>query len=348
MTSHRRPLLLSVAAAALACPACLFVPTQSTPITSQEMRDKIAAEAKRATETPRKDVFGELPSRPGETIAVRSAPRPSAPVAQSSGASSGTPVVHAPGSPAPTLPNDLQPVSLYPVLPGVAAAPSLPSAKESPLLEAVKAYAEGKPTRAIEILKALDGPNQEFVLAVVPILQRGATADLATDPNAVAALVDQLETVAARLEVRAAIKIDSVAFCTKVAGFGRYDPWPDGQPYHPNDQAQLYLEVQNLVSQPVTGPHGETHLTHARVAVEIKDAHGVVVKQADPEDWRRRVDVAKFEKKLFSRGPVHDFHVLYPFAVPTAPGVYTVTVEVRDTTGRKARSAPKEFRVTGP
>jgi hypothetical protein len=341
MTTHRRPLLLSAAAAALVCPACLFIPAQSTPITSPEMREKIAAEAKRATETPRKDVFGELPSRPGETVAARSAPKPSAPVAYAPSSPSYAPA-------APTLPGDLQPVSLYPVLPSVAPPPALTPGRESPLLDAVKAYADGKPTRAIEILKSLDGPNQEFVLAVVPILQRGATADLAADPAAVAALVDQLEAIAARLGARAALKIENLAFCTKVAGFGRYDPWPEGQPYHPNDQAQLYLEVENLVSQPAAGPHGETHVTHAKVAVEIKDAHGVLVKQADPEDWRRRVEVAKFEKKLPSRGPVRDFHVLYPFAVPTAPGVYTVSVEVRDPTGRKARSAPKEFRVTGP
>jgi len=336
MTAHRRPLLLSVASAALVCPACLFIPAQSTPLTPPEVRDKLAVQQKAlATETPRKDVFGELPSRPGESVAIKSPPKDS------------TTAKNTPLTPPPTEnpSNDVKTIAVQPgSLPPVVTGPT----PTSPLTEAVRAYADGKPSRAIEILKSLDPPNQEFVLAMVPILARGATADLATDPAGVASLVDQLETAAARLEARAALRIENLAFCGKVSGFGRYDLWPEGQPYHPNDQAQLYLEVRNLQSVAATGPHGETHLTHAKASVEIKDAHGVLVKQPDPEDWRRRVDVVKFEKKLFSRGPVHDFHVLYAFPVPTAPGVYTVTVEIRDPSNRKIRSTPKEFRVTGP
>ncbi|MCE9564130.1 MAG: hypothetical protein K8U57_18965 [Planctomycetes bacterium] len=335
MTAHRRPLLLSVASAALVCPACLFIPVQSTPLTPPEVRDKLAAQQKAlATETPHKDVFGELPSRPGEAVAIKSATKDTT--------AKSTPITPlTPENP----PNDVKTIAVQPgSLPPVVTGPVQPS----PLLLAVQAYADGKPNRAIEILKSLDAPNQEFVLAMVPILARGATADLATDPAGVAALVDQLETAATRLEAKAALRIENLAFCGKVSGFGRYDLWPEGQPYHPNDQAQLYLEVRNLQSVAATGPHGETHLTHAKAFVEIKDAHGVLVKQPDPEDWRRRVDVVKFEKKLYSRGPVHDFHVLYAFPVPTAPGVYTVTVEIRDPANRKIRSEAKEFRVTGP
>jgi len=302
------------------------------------MRDKINAQASaKSTEHANKDVFGELPSRPGETVAIRPALKAIHPGAETT------------SSIAAGLATDVKPIAMTPgSLPTVVTGPIQLTHKESPLLEAVRAYSENKPNRAIEILKSLDSPNQEFVLAVVPILARGATADLANDPAGVAILVEQLEAAASRLESRAALRIENMAFCGKVSGFSRYELWPEGQPYHPNDQAQLYLEVRNLLSAPTTGPRGETHLTHARAAVEIKDAHGVLVKQPDPEDWRRRVDVVKFEKKLFSRGPIHDFHVLYAFPVPTTPGVYSVTVEIRDPTGRRVSSEKKEFRVTGP
>ncbi|MBA4186769.1 MAG: hypothetical protein C0467_02000 [Planctomycetaceae bacterium] len=345
MTTHRRPLFFAVASAALVCPACLFIPAQSTTISSSETRDKVAAQTTaKAAETARKDVFGELPSRPGEAVAIRHAPKSFAPV----GATPASPA--SPGSPEPFNPNnDVKFATGFPdPLPSIVTAPFRPGQKDSPLLEAVRAHAEGKPGRALEVLKTLDQPNQDFILTVLPILARGATADLASDPAGVAVLVDQLETAAARLESRASLRIENLAFCGKVSGFGRYEPWPEGQPYHPNDQAQLYLEVRNLLSQPTTGPHGESHLTHAKAAIEIKDAHGVLVKQPDPDDWRRRVDVARFEKKLFSRGSIHDFHILYPFPVPTTPGVYTVTVEIRDPSGRRVKSKPTEFRVTGP
>jgi hypothetical protein len=213
----------------------------------------------------------------------------------------------------------------------------------------VRAFAAGQADRGIEYLAALDKPNQEFVLAILPALARGAIADLAGDPAGTAVLADQLRTAAARIEPRAALRVEVVTFCRTVSGFGRYDPRPDGEPYRPNDQAQLYVEVRNLVSQPAVGPRGETFLTQARAAVEIRDAHGRLVDQPDPDDGRRRIPVVRFEKKLYSRTPIHDFHVLYAFPVPAAPGVYTVSIELRDPTGRRVvKSAPVQFLVAGP
>jgi hypothetical protein len=130
-----------------------------------------------------------------------------------------------------------------------------------------------------------------------------------------------------------------------VSGFGRFVPWPDNQPYRPNAQAQFYLEVRNLGSQ-VTN---DGFVTHVHAAVEVRDAYGKLVEQIDPEDYRRRVSVVRFEKKLPSHSPLHDFHVLYVFSVPPVPGVYTVSVELRDATGRRTvRTQPAQFCVAGP
>ena len=66
--------------------------------------------------------------------------------------------------------------------------------------------------------------------------------------------------------------------------------------------------------------------------------------RAAAPDWEERL-----RTKRFTRGPIHDFHLLYPLAVPPAPGVYTVTIEVRDDTGRRAaRSEAVRFDVAGP
>lgn len=343
MTAHRRPLLLSAAAAFL-LPACLSIQPHPTPVTSPEQRDRIAARAK-PTEPVRKTEFGMLPSRPGESVAINPAAR-DAKTPSTSQKPTGNPNTDTPASPTPDVKVAGGLTDPLPIRPPLLTLPPT----EPPVLAAARAYAEGRPDKAIELLKPLDPPNQELVLAVLPVLARGATADLAADPVAVAVLAEQLRAAAGRLEPRAALRVENVAFCRKVHGFGRYDLWPEGQPYRPSDLAQLYLEVRNLPSQPAAGPHGETHLTHARVAVEVRDAHGRLVEQPDPEDWKRRVPVVQFETKRFTRGPIQDFHLLYPFPVPTAPGVYTVTVEVRDPAGRgrMVRSAPTEFRVAGP
>jgi hypothetical protein len=134
-----------------------------------------------------------------------------------------------------------------------------------------------------------------------------------------------------------------------VTGFGRFDPWPEAQPYKPNDLAVLYVEVRNIGSEPAAGPHGEGYLSRAAVSLEVRDATGKLVEQTDPADWRRRVPVARFEHADHTRSPLRDYSRTYRISVPSQPGVYTVAVEVRDPAGnRTARSRPAEFRVAGP
>jgi hypothetical protein len=322
-----RRLLGLPAAAALVLPACVsFEASLGPPVLKDRPAEKVAAPAKR-------DQFAELPSRPGEAVPKRAV----APPPKDATARKAAPVP-------PAAPADVKPAGEPGPFPLAPSAPP-PPPTEPPLFRAVKAYAEGKPDLAIEILRSLDGPNQELVLELVPILTRGATADLAADP----ALAEQLHAVAARLEARAPLRVEHVALCRHVAGFGRYSPRPAGEPYKPNDQAHLYLEVRNLVPQRADGPAGETHLTHVRAAVEVRDAKNNVVPLPDPNDRRLGVQEVKFEKKAFTRGPVQDFHVLHPFQVPATPGVYTVTVEVSDAAGgRKTRTAPVQFLVAGP
>jgi hypothetical protein len=177
------------------------------------------------------------------------------------------------------------------------------------------------------------------------VLTTGAAADLNRDPATVATLVDQLHGIAARLEPRAALRIEKATFCTDVKGFGRYTPRPPDRPYKPNEQAEFYLEVHNLTSEPTR----DGYLTHAHATVEIRDAHQKLVEQTDPESLHRRVPSIRYERQLASRSPLHDFHMLYAFPAPVAPGVYTITLELRDAAGgRSIKTAPVQFCVAMP
>jgi hypothetical protein len=332
----RRLFAALVALFALPLPACIHVSAPAPPDPTLK-----SAPTARATDSPSPPrlQFAELPRVPGTVVQVRPAANPN------SGANPTPPntVTQKPNPPA----GPAKPVE-PPVRTANGAEPgTLPilQVTEAPLLAAVRAYVEGRPEKAIEIIRTLDKQNQDFVLAVLPILARGASADLTNDPATVAALVDQLHAAAARLEPRAALRIEKVAFCDDVKGFGRFVPHPGNSPYRPNAQAQLYLEVRNLGSPPA----GDEFVTHVHATVEVRDAYGKLVEQIDPDDWRRRVPVVKFEKRLASHSPLHDFHVLYVFSAPPAPGVYTVTVELRDASGRRTvKTAPAQFCVAGP
>jgi hypothetical protein len=226
----------------------------------------------------------------------------------------------------------------------------VPPAPEPPLLAAMRAYVENRPDDAIRHLEKLDKPNQEFALAVMPVLARGAAMNLAApDPQEAAHLVEQLSGAAARLESKAAMKVEKVAFCKRATGFGRFDPWPEAEPYRPNDLAVLYVEVRNVGSAPAPGPAGEGWVSRAVVSLEVRDAKGGLVEQIDPADYRQRVPVARFEHADHTRSPLRDYSRTYRIKIPPTPGVYTVTVEVKDpASGRSARSQPAEFRVAGP
>lgn len=323
------PRLLVVLALGFA-PGCLHV--QSTTTT-----DVPKAPA------PRGGDFASL--RPGEAISTR----PAEP----------TTVAEKPAPKAAPAPDPVAPPPPDRVLEVVKAAEpgqfplgAAPPVPDPPLLAAMRAYVENRPDDAIRHLEKLDRPNQEFALAVMPVLARGAAINLAApDPQEAGHLADQLSAAAAKLEAKAALRVEKVVFCKggSVKGFGRYDPWPIAQPYRPGDLAQLYVEVRHIGSTAEAGKNGEPFVTRPVVSLEVRDSKGGIVEQTDPNDWRLRVPVVRFPHEDPSWSPVRDYYKPYRIKIPANPGVYTVTVEVRDpATGRAARSQPAEFRVAGP
>lgn len=283
--------------------------------------------------------FASYPRRPGEVIRLAQiAPLDASPRSvEGSSTDVGKTEVPAANSGKEPAPLPLWPTS------------SVASLPDPPLLAAVRAHIEGKPERALEALAMLDADNQDFVLALLPILSSGAALRWREDGAAAAELVGQLQSLAERMEPHAALQLGTVAFCHPVHGYRRYEPWPANTPYRPGDLAQLYIEVRNISGQPGQGPRGESWLIQAQASIVIRDARGQPVAMPDPTDRRRRVSVMRFEEKRYTRGPVRDYYLLCAFPVPEHPGVYTAVVEVTDVRGRRSPSSPPiEFRVAGP
>ncbi len=339
MTARRWPLPTLAALGLGLVPACLYV-EKSVPITPPGWKPPPAKmlPVGSPAATDKSDFASLLPRKPGDRVAKNPPPA----VADAG------PRVEA-ATPTETRTSlDL----VGPVQPAqnVVKVPDPPAEPDAPLTAAVRAFGDGHPERAVEALKGMGKGNQAFVLELLPLLDRVSKIDLDhADPQEVAVLSEQLQAAAARLEPKAALRIDRATFCRKVAGFGRYDPWPDGQAFGPADLAELYVEVRHVTSEPASGAaNGEAFVTRLASTLEVRDAAGRLVEQTDPADWQKRVPAARFDRTDFSRTPVRDYFLKYRFPVPPVPGAYTVTVEVRDPAGvRKARSKPVEFRV-GP
>jgi hypothetical protein len=348
MTVHRRLLLLP-AAMVLFLPACISVSAGPRPLTPPEVAAQITAEgAARATERIRTTGtdFAIYPSRPGEVLPTRPVPKdittvqkPTQQQTQPGPIPPPNPIAPAGG---PTLPDSTDP-GMFPL--AAMRSPLL----EPPLLAALRAHLDGKPERAFESIASLDHHNQEVILALLPVLTRGATANLAGDPLGAAILVDQLRATASRLEPFAALRVEAALFCDEINGFARYKPSPINRPYAPKEPATLYLEVRNLVSQPFAGPEGQTYLTMAHVRAEVRDAYGNPVELPHPKEYRRKVKVVQYDEKRYTRSPIQEFHMIFVFPAPANPGVYTVRLELTDAAGRRSvKTTPVEFRVAGP
>ena len=309
----RRPHAALVALFTVPLPACLHVTAPAKPPESA------------VTAQPPQIRFAELPRVPGTVVPVRPAPP-----APDTTAQKPTEAVR------PAVGTEPQPYPLARPAP----------AAEVPLLAAVRAYTEGRPERAIEIIRTLDKPNQDLVLALLPILARGASADLGNDPATVGALADQLHAAAARLEPRAALRIEKLAFCKDVSGFGRFTPWPADQPYRPNAQAQLYLEVRNLGSQPTA----DGFVTHVHAAVEVRDAS----RQIGRADRPGRLETPRPGGEVREAVGQSLAAARLPRAVPLlgarrAGRVHGGTVELRDSsrTAHREDGTPAQFCVAG-
>jgi hypothetical protein len=309
--------LIFAACAAVPIPACVTVSSQppNPPVAPHPVKPPITSE------------FAKFPTRPGESV-------PKNPEL----------VVSKPPEPDPKLHEPIStPLADQNVIPAVA----IPSPTEPPLLAALRLYLDNKPDDAIKQLASLDRASQDHALALMPLLVRGTQTTIAPDEAAV--MLEQLNGITSKLESKAPLKVEKVAFCRKIFGFGRFDPWPEGQPYKPNDLAVLYVELKNVGSEAMAGPAGETWGSRVIVCLEVRDANNNLVEQTDPLDWKRRVTVSRHEHVDHSRSPLHDYSRSYRISVPTQPGVYTVTVEAKDHTGKRvARSRPAEFRVAGP
>ncbi|HEY3787437.1 MAG TPA: hypothetical protein VGL71_01225 [Urbifossiella sp.] len=329
LASRRTCYALLIGLAIGPMPACIHV--------SETVSSNNSAPVK----SPRSGEFATLPKRPGEVI--RKAPEASTTAAKPPASTEPA----APTAPASPIADANVVTAAEPsALPTI----SIPSANEPSLLAALRAYLDNRPEDAIRLLQSFERSNQDFALALLPLLVRATQMKMSSaNPEEVAVMVDQLHSLAGRLETKAALKVEKVTFYRKFEGFGRYEPWPEAQPYRPNDLALLYFEVRNVGSESVPGPGGENYLSRATVSLEVRDAAGKLVEQTDPADWRCRVPVARFQYVDRTRSPLHDYYRTYRISVPTQPGVYTVTVEVKDpASNRVARSTPVRFDVAGP
>lgn len=281
--------------------------------------------------------FAVLPRAPGDRVPLNN-PADAQP-------GQARPLVHQPVA-------DPDPTAVTPPAPQPLQITELPSAApaivDPPLVAAVRAYLDNRPDLALEHLRALDKPNQELMLQLIPAFVQASRMNLAQPSSVdVGLLVSQLEAPNAPLAAlasKAPLFVDKVAFCRDVKGFGRYEPFQNQTTLRAGQSVWLYVELRNTPSvRTATPADGEGFETALGCTLQIQEANGAVVELFDG-NTRKMVPVLRDAKKDFSRSPLRDYFIAFSFPVPVKPGEYAVTVGVHHSPTHRAVSRTIRFR----
>jgi hypothetical protein len=159
---------------------------------------------------------------------------------------------------------------------------------------------------------------------------------MSADPQDIAVLVANIETLLGPFRERAAVEVPKLCFCRPVAGqarFGMYDLLEENHLFRPGEVVGLYVEVRNFTSV----PQGSDYRTQVQTAIEIHNDRGETVWRCDPPP---QTDP--------SLSPRQDYCHVGRFALPSnmPAGAYTLWLKVIDVpTGRTTRRS-LDFRVT--
>jgi hypothetical protein len=199
--------------------------------------------------------------------------------------------------------------------------------KKEPLLEALECFLKDQPQRALELLKGYQPSSQDIYISLLPVLAELTHKGVdQLSPEEVSAIHEELESLADHLRSRAKLVIDRMCLCRDIKGYGVYTRLPEGHVFRagsrdePGEPVQLYVELRNFSLAEC--PHG--YITRLSSSVEICD-------EAGKQQWFH--NFKEQEKPLIRQAPWHDCFGNYCFYVPfLPPGVYTLTVTIRDKT----------------
>lgn len=198
---------------------------------------------------------------------------------------------------------------------------------DEPLVAGLRAYLGGRPDLAVDALRAYDKPNQDLLLVVLPVLERMTKGSVAAlTPEEAADSAARIRALGADLSSKAALRIERLSLCRRIAGFGDFIPFPEGYEFQSGsaerdgEPFQVYIELSNLSRRRGSGGFETWVAGHLKVL-----------------DFKGRTVAELGFKPLLDRSlsAKHDYYVSVKYAIPShlPPGRYTLVVEVKDVTG---------------
>jgi hypothetical protein len=195
----------------------------------------------------------------------------------------------------------------------------------------------GHQERAIAHIPGVAPAVQQFWQQTLWAMANAFDAESMPDPAERAAqTLLQLQAAAMHLREQAPLKLDNVAFCTKITSFGNYDRF-DPYEFSPGQPVLLYAEVENFRSEPTTDQQGQNAFrTVLQSRVEILSPSGDMHFQMD---FPPTEDLCRARRRDY----FHSYEFTIPPRMPYGHHVLVLTVE--DLVSRKLATYRLNFTV---
>ena len=190
-------------------------------------------------------------------------------------------------------------------------------------------------TEALTCLKHYDPRAQELLLCLLPLVARVSEADFQrVDKQEVAAILDELDRLAAMLRPLAQLTISKMCFCSYIKNYGEYQPLQDEHGFEPGERVNLYVELENFATE----RRGSRFFISLATQMDILDEYGKVA-------WPYRLNDSNDPD--VSRTPHRDFFITYRFSIPRdiPPGRYILKLRVKDMATQRITEHTLDFRV---
>ncbi|HEV3146815.1 MAG TPA: hypothetical protein VGZ47_23210, partial [Gemmataceae bacterium] len=118
----------------------------------------------------------------------------------------------------PEIETSGQPIQRVSVTAPAIAPPPVPvAAPDPPLIQAMRRYIDKRPDLAVELLRQYPAENQDALLVLLPLTFRMTQGGLReTNPQEMAAMVDELQQLQQMFQPMATLKIDKLCFCRQI------------------------------------------------------------------------------------------------------------------------------------
>jgi hypothetical protein len=187
-------------------------------------------------------------------------------------------------------------------------------------------FLRGQPVPQMTAIGSLSAEDREVVAAVMDALSNFRTGARSADGMAGAARFRPLVELSERVRASGNLSIPTAALCTRVDGFGIYEPAESRFPAGRESRVILYCEIDNFASQLNARDQWETRLTLETTLYDSKGTRVAV------EERRPVTDLSRNRRRdFFARGFIR--------IPPLAAGQYSLTVTVTDVQANRIAEA---------